>query len=171
MRACISRARSDGIASGLPADGFETGERDGVLTTAGDITETGTRELLIARTIDRFARIDVLINNAGVGLYAPPSTVPIDLTKRMFDVNLFAAAALTQAVLPEMRRRYAGSIVNMGSVGGYSSLPWAVMYCATKFALHAYSDSLRRELRGSGIRVTKVCPGIVDTSFRDHVLA
>ena len=157
--------------SGLPSGGFETGERDGVLITAGDITEAATRERLIARTIDRFSRIDVLINNAGVGLYASPSTVPLDLARRMFDVNLFAAVALAQAVLPDMRRRKAGAIVNVGSVGGYSSLPWAVMYCATKFALHAYSDSLRRELRGSGVCVTKICPGIVDTSFRDHVLA
>jgi short-subunit dehydrogenase len=88
----------------------------------------------------------------------------------MFELNLFAAARMAQAVIPGMRKQGQGTIVNIGSVGGFVSLPWAVMYCASKFALHAYSDSLRRELRGSGLRVLKVCPGIVNTEFRDHVL-
>jgi short-subunit dehydrogenase len=86
-------------------------------------------------------------------------------------VNVFSALALTQLVIPVMRNQGSGTIVNIGSVGGRVSLPWAVMYCSTKWALHCVSDSLRRELQGSGIRVMKVCPGIVDTKFRDHVLA
>jgi short-subunit dehydrogenase len=89
----------------------------------------------------------------------------------MFDVNVFAALALTQLVLPHMRTRKFGAIVNLGSVGGKVSLPWAVMYCATKWALHCIDDSLRRELQATGVRVMKVCPGIVDTKFREHVLA
>src|SRR5205085_1400110 len=116
-------------------------------------------------------RIDVLINNAGVGQYGWPSEVDTEISKRMFDVNVFSALALTQLVIPLMRQRKSGVIVNIGSVGGKVSLPWAVMYCATKWALHCIDDSLRRELREDGISVVKVCPGIVDTKFRDHVLA
>jgi short-subunit dehydrogenase len=126
---------------------------------------------VVKRTIDRFGQIDVLINNAGVGQYGYPTEVDTDISKRMFDVNVFSALALTQLVVPHMRTRHSGTIVNMGSVGGKVSLPWAVMYCATKWALHCIDDSLHRELAGTGIRVTKVCPGIVDTKFRDHVLA
>jgi short-subunit dehydrogenase len=105
-----------------------------------------------------------------VGLYAPPSTVNVELARRMFDVNVFAPLALSQLAIAVMRKQGGGAIVNVGSVGGYVSLPWAVMYCASKFALHAVSDSQRRELAKEGIRVTKVCPGIVDTEFREHVL-
>jgi len=70
-----------------------------------------------------------------------------------------------------MRTQHGGTIVNIGSVVGRVSLPWSVMYCASKFATHAVNDSLRRELQGEGIRVMKVCPGIVNTRFRENVLA
>lgn len=70
-----------------------------------------------------------------------------------------------------MRSCRTGVIVNVGSAGGRVALPWAAMYCASKFAVHAINDSLHRELRGDGIVVAKVCPRIVDTKFRDHVLA
>ena len=84
---------------------------------------------------------------------------------------MFAPLRLAQLVTPIMRRQGGGFIVNIGSVGGGVSLPWAALYCASKFALHAVNDSLRRELAGDGIHVMKLCPGIVATGFRDHVLA
>lgn len=87
--------------------------------------------------------------------------------RRLFDVNVFAALALAQLVAPVLRRNHAGFIVNIGSVGGKVSLPWAAIYCASKFALHAINDSLRRELSTDD----KVCPGIVETHFREHVLS
>jgi short-subunit dehydrogenase len=139
--------------------------------TTGDITNPETRRATVDRTLEQFGRIDVLINNAGVGQYGFPAEVDTEISKRLFDVNVFSALALTQLVIPHMRGRNAGLIVNMGSVGGKVSLPWAVMYCASKWALHCVDDSLRRQLDGTGIRVMKVCPGIVDTKFRDHVLA
>ena len=172
-KACAMLLRQRGAKvslSGLETPEFQSGEIDGTLITTGDITDPSARQELVSRTINRFSRIDVLINNAGVGLYATPSEVPTDLSKRLFDINVFAAASLAQETIPHMKRLGRGMIIHMGSVGGYVSLPWAVMYCASKFALHAYSDSLRRELNGTGIHVMKVCPGIVNTDFRKHVL-
>ena len=126
---------------------------------------------MVKRAIDCFGRVDVLINNVGVGQYGFPTEVDTEISKRMFDVNVFSPLALTQLVVPYMRAKQSGTIVNIGSVGGKVSLPWAVMYCASKWAVHCVDDSLHRELLGTGIRVLKVCPGIVDTKFRDHVLA
>ncbi len=141
------------------------------IVTAGDITDSAARRAVVEQTLDHFGRIDVLINNAGVGQYGFPTEVDTEISKRMFDINVFSALALTQLVIPYMRAQKSGLIVNIGSVGGKVSLPWAAMYCATKWALHCIDDSLRRELAGTGIRVMKVCPGIVDTRFREHVLA
>jgi short-subunit dehydrogenase len=155
----------------LPSEDFRESESDSQLIIPGDITSEKTRTEVVERTMARFGRIDVLINNAGVGQYGYPTEVDTEISKRIFDINVFSALALTQLVVPHMRARKSGTIVNMGSVGGKVSLPWAVMYCATKWALHCVDDSLRRELSGTGIRVMKVCPGIVDTKFRDHVLA
>jgi len=155
----------------LPSDTFQTSEiTDRSVQTAGDITNAETRRVVVQRTMDRFGRIDILVNNVGVGQYGWPSEVDTDVSNRMFDVNVFAPLALTQIVVPEMRRRQSGTIVNLGSVGGKVSLPWAVMYCATKYATHCIDDSLRRELSMEGIHVMKVCPGVVATNFRDHVL-
>jgi short-subunit dehydrogenase len=155
----------------LPGAGFQDNTTSDTLSFAGDITDETFRRRVVSKTLETFGRIDILINNAGVGLYAPPSSVDIELTKRLFDINVFAPLALTQLVIPQMRARRGGTIVNVGSVGGRVSLPWAVMYCASKFAIHAVNDSLRRELSRDGIHILKICPGIVDTGFRDHVLA
>jgi short-subunit dehydrogenase len=141
-----------------------------VRVATGDITDKHVRRRYVEETISQFGRIDALINNAGIGLYASPSCLSIDLFRRLFEVNVAAPLALAQLVIPIMRRQGAGVIVNIGSVAGSVSLPWASGYCASKFAMHALSDSLRRELRGHGIRVVKICPGIVDTRFRERGL-
>jgi short-subunit dehydrogenase len=159
------------VLNALPGEGFESGESESVVKVAGDIASAQTRAEIVDRAMARFGRIDVLINNAGVGQYGYPTEVDTEISKRMFDINVFAPLALAQLVIPHMRAQKSGTIVNIGSVGGKVSLPWAVMYCATKWALHCVDDSLHRELMGTGIRVMKVCPGIVDTKFRDHVLA
>lgn len=155
----------------LPSEEFTDGESDAQIIVAGDITSSAFRSTLVDRTVKRFGGIDVLINNAGVGQYGYPTEVDVEIARRIFDVNVFSALALTQLVVPHMRARQSGVIVHMGSVGGRVSLPWAVMYCASKWALHCVDDSLRRELQGCGIHVMKVCPGIVATKFRNHVLA
>jgi NAD(P)-dependent dehydrogenase (short-subunit alcohol dehydrogenase family) len=172
--ACVKAFRAENarlVLNALP-DGLldRFAAQKDTLLCPGDLTDTAVRQKFVDLALERFGRVDVLVNNAGVGLYAPPSTVPIDLARRMFDLNVFVPLALGQLVMPHMRQQRSGAIVNVGSVGGYVSLPWAVMYCASKFALHAVNDSQRRELLRDGVRVSKVCPGIVETDFRDHVL-
>lgn len=154
----------------LPGN-FQDYETGTTVATAGDLTLPKTRERVMENTLRKFGRVDILINNAGVGQYGYPSEADPEISKYIFDVNVFSALALTQLAIPSMRRAGSGVIVNMGSVGGKVSLPWAVMYCATKWAMHCVDDSLRRELNPFGIHVMKVCPGIVATNFRDHVLA
>jgi short-subunit dehydrogenase len=157
-------------ATALPGTDLDRLAGPNVSIVPGDITSENVRRDIVEQTLARFRKIDVLVNNAGVGLYTPPTAVPQDLMRRLFDVNVFAALALTQAVIPSMRRLGSGSIVNIGSVAAFSSLPWAAAYSASKSALHSFNDALRRELRKDGIRVIKICPGIVDTPFRSNVL-
>jgi len=143
----------------------------GVVITAGDITSDQTRETVVHRTLASYGRIDVLINNAGVGLYGLPTEVPSALFSRLLEVNVVAPLALAQLVLPVMLDQGAGTIVTMGSVAARVALPWAAAYSASKSALGAVHDSLRLELRGSPVHLLNVCAGIVDTEFRNHVLA
>ena len=138
------------------------------LSTPGDITDAAFRTRLVDSTLQRFGRIDILVNNAGAGLYWPPSAAPLDEVRRMFELNFFAPLALTQLVLPRMRERASGRIVNVSSIGGEVVLPWISLYCASKFALSALTSALRSELSGSGIRAMTVFPGYVATDFKSH---
>ncbi len=140
------------------------------LSTIGDITDKRVREIAVEKTLSAYGRIDVLINNAGVGLYAPATGVTRELFFRLIDVNVYAPLALAQLVLPLMRAQQSGSIVTIGSVAGSVALPWTAGYSASKAALHAIHDSLRREVRNTPVHLMKVAPGIVDTDFRAHVL-
>jgi short-subunit dehydrogenase len=172
--ACVSKFLANGwdvSVLALPGLDMDRLTADGVLATTGDITCAGTRQAAVERTLNAHGRIDVLVNNAGVGLYSPATEVPVDSFGRLLEVNVLAPLALAQMVIPVMLRQSSGTIVTMGSVAGCVSLPWAAAYCASKSALHAIHDSLRRELRGSSIHLIKVCPGIVNTRFREHVLA
>jgi short-subunit dehydrogenase len=134
---------------------------------AGDLMSEAFRRTLISSAVERFGRIDVLVNNAGVGLYAPAHRAPDDLVRTMFELNLFAPMDLIRRAVPHMRD---GAIVNVGSIAGKMTLPWFTMYSASKYALGALSDGLRIELRQLGIRVMQFCPGYVKTGFQQHVL-
>jgi short-subunit dehydrogenase len=171
--ACVRRFLNIGwrvCATALSGSDLNALSGRNVLIVPGDITADATRHEIVGRTLAQYNRIDVLVNNAGVGLYDVASSVSIELSRRLFEVNVFAALAMAQLVIPIMRDIGEGVIVNIGSVGGYSSLAWAPTYCASKFALHALNDALRRELRKDNIHVMNVSPGIIDTGFRKNVL-
>ena len=113
---------------------------------------------------------DNLVNNAGFGLYGPMEDLPIDDARYQFEVNLFGLARLTQLVLPSMRARRAGRIVNISSIGGKIHLPLGSWYHATKHALEGWSDCLRAELKPFGIDVIIIEPGLLRTEFGDVTL-
>lgn len=111
--------------------------------------------------------VDVLVNNAGFGLYGPVEEIGIDEARYQFEVNLFGAARLTQLLLPAMRARRAGHIVNITSMGGKMYSILGAWYHATKHAMEGWSDCLRLEVAGFGIKVVIVEPGVIETGFGD----
>jgi short-subunit dehydrogenase len=151
-------------------DGLRRAAPD-ALITPGDLTRDDTRQLVVERTLERFGRIDILVNNAGAGLYLPAWSAPVEEARRMFELNFFAPLELIRLVVPHMRQRRSGSIVNVGSVAGKATLPWLTLYSATKSALGSLTEGLRMELRGSGLHAMLVCPGYVVTGFQSHVPA
>lgn len=137
------------------------------LLVAGDLTSDATRVAIVERTIERFATLDGLINNAGRGSYYAPSLAPLDDARSLFELNFFAPLHLAQMATPWLRRTR-GSLVNIGSIAGQISLPWLPVYSASKFALASLSTSQRIELRRHGVHVMSVFPGYVKTAFQDH---
>ena len=111
--------------------------------------------------------VDVLVNNAGFGLYGPVEDVGLDEARYQFEVNVFGPARLTQLLLPAMRKKGSGTIVNITSMGGKIYTPLGGWYHATKHALEGWSDCLRLELAPFGIRVVIVEPGLIETAFGD----
>lgn len=147
----------------------QVGGKDALLT-AGDLLDPATRACAVERTIDRFGRIDVLINNAGAGLYAPSHVTPIDEVRRLWELNFFAPLDLIQRSVVFMKQQRSGVIVNVGSIAGKMTLPWFTLYSASKYAIGSLTDGLRMELRAHGIHTLTVCPGYVNTRFQENVL-
>lgn len=114
--------------------------------------------------------IDVLINNAGLGVMAPMTSVPMDKVRASFEVNVFGMVAMTQSVVPGMIERGWGRIINVSSIAGKLASPLTSPYCMTKHAVEAYTVSLRGELALHGIDVCKVNPGPYDTGFNDRMV-
>ena len=138
---------------------------------AGDLLDGSFRATVVERAAAEMGRVDILINNAGIGLYQPAETASLDLTRRMFDLNFFAPLELAQQAVAIMRTQGTpAAVVNVSSIAGRMALPWFTLYSASKFALCAFSSGLRMELAGSGIHVMGVLPGYVKTGFQDHVL-
>jgi len=122
---------------------------------------------VVDQTVERFGRVDVLVNNAGVMLLSPASQRLVDEWDRMIDVNIKGVLYGVAAVLPVMNRQGSGQIINVSSIGGLSVVPTAAVYCATKYAVRAISDGLRQE--NDRIRVTCVYPGVVESELADTI--
>lgn len=118
--------------------------------------------------VERCGRIDVLVNNAGYGLLGPLEMIPEQRIKHQFDVNVFGMVRLCQLVLPQMRERRDGVIINISSVAGKVSYALGGAYCATKHAIEAMSDALRLEVAPFGVRVVVIEPGTIDTKFYEN---
>ena len=133
----------------------------GARLLALDVTNEASIAAALQTVDQETGRIDVLINNAGYGSYGALEDVPLEEARRQFEVNIFGLARLTQLVIPTMRARRSGRIVNISSVGGKLGEPFGSWYHATKFALEGLSDSLRMELRQFGIDVVVIEPGAI----------
>jgi NAD(P)-dependent dehydrogenase (short-subunit alcohol dehydrogenase family) len=130
-----------------------------------DVTDAAQRAAAVADALERFGRIDVLVNNAGRTQVGAIEETSDEELRSLFELHFFAPAALTRAVLPHMRERGGGAIVQMSSVGGQVTAPGFGAYCATKFALEALTETLRDEVAGFGIRTLIVEPGAFRTGL------
>ena len=139
----------------------------GITTLALDVTdETSMAEAVAAVEADAGA-LGALINNAGYGLYGTVEQVPMAEIRRQFETNFFGLVRLTQLVLPGMRGRRGGRILNVSSMGGRATLPGGAFYHASKYAVEAFSDALRMEVAQFGIEVVLIEPGPVKTPWND----
>lgn len=140
-----------------------------VLTLPLDVTEPAARAAAVRKIIARFGRIDVLANIAGRGSLGAVEEFSPDQLRAQMEINFFAAAELTREVLPTLRTQRSGHILNLTSIGGLISIGGFGAYCASKFALEAWSEALADEVAGIGIRVTLVEPGNFRTEFAGDV--
>jgi len=140
-------------------------------TLALDVTDEQSMQSAVKRVQAEAGAVGVLVNNAGYSQGGAIETVPLDAVRRQFETNVFGLVRLTQLALPAMRAQRWGKVVNVGSMGGRVSFPGAGHYHATKHALEAISDALRFELRGFGIDVILLEPGLITTEFGETASA
>ena len=154
-RTVVATARNPGTLSGLAGRGLRT--------LALDVTD----ESSMRAAVDAAGPIDVLVNNAGYGLYGTVEQLPMAEIRRQFETNFFGLVRLTQLVLPGMRAAGGGRILNVSSMGGRATLPGGAFYHASKYAVEALSDALRMEVAQFGIDVVLIEPGPVRTPWND----
>jgi short-subunit dehydrogenase len=155
------RDRLDAIAQDIERAGGRA------LAVAGDVTCASDLDAVVAQTVDRFGRLDVMLCNAGYGVYGAIDQIDPAKMRRMMDVNYFGTVLAARAALPVFRRQRAGHVIIVSSVAGRRGIPYMGAYAATKFAQVGLGESLRAELRGSGIHVTLVFPISTRTEFFD----
>ncbi|KAK7330927.1 hypothetical protein VNO77_25133 [Canavalia gladiata] len=140
-------------------------ESDNIETLELDVSSDQSVASAVDTVISKCGRIDILINNAGIGSTGPLAELPLDTIRKAYEINTLGQLRMVQHVAPHMAMQRSGSIVNVGSVVGKVSTPWAGSYCASKAAVHAMSHSLRLELRPFGINVVLVMPGSVRSNL------
>lgn len=159
-------ARGDAVlATARSTDGLKDLATAGAAVAALDVTDAAQRDAAVASAIERFGRIDVLVNNAGRTQVGAVEETTDEELGALFDLHFFGPAALTRAVLPHMRRQGGGAIVQMSSVGGQVTAPGFGAYCATKFALEGLTETLRDEVAPFGVHTLIVEPGAFRTGL------
>ena len=148
-----------------PAQAGDLAALSGVLVTRLDVTDSASVAAAVDAAHARFGAIDVLLNNAGYGAYGPLEAFDMDGIRRQFDTNVIGLLEVTKAVLPSMRARGKGMIVNISSIGGRMTFPLGTLYHGTKFAVEGLSEALHYELEPLGLRVKIVEPGMIATDF------
>ncbi len=141
------------------------GEQPNLLAVKVDVTREEDAVEAARQGVERFGRIDVLVNNAGYGLLGAVEETSVAEAKANFDTNVFGLLAVTRAVLPQMRRQRSGHVINISSLGGYSAYHGWGVYGASKFAVEGITEAMAQELTPLGIHVTVVEPGFFRTDF------
>jgi short-subunit dehydrogenase len=136
-----------------------------VLVVPTDMAQPEQVKRLAQQALDQFGRVDVVVNNAGYGQMGPIELQPLAAVQRQFEVNLWGAIGLIQALIPTLRDQGAGRIINVSSIAGRTAFPFGGLYSASKFALESLSDTLRMELEPFNIQVSVIEPGPVSTEF------
>jgi NAD(P)-dependent dehydrogenase (short-subunit alcohol dehydrogenase family) len=140
-------------------------QRDGVTFLPLDVTDDRSVAVAVSEVLGRSGRIDVLVNNAGLGIAGAAEESSVEQARALFETNLFGSMRTIRAVLPHMREQGSGRIINLSSVLGLVPSPFGALYAATKHAMEGYSESLDHEVREHGVRVLLVEPGYTRTSF------
>jgi NADP-dependent 3-hydroxy acid dehydrogenase YdfG len=165
-RVVLAARRADELEAQVQAIRRGGGEAMAIPT---DVADSNQVSLLVERTVASFGRVDVLVNNAGAGWLRPLASSSPDEVARLLEVNLLAAMLLTRAVLPGMLERHHGAIISVGSLSGRVAME--PVYSATKYGLRGFSLALRRQVVGSGVSVSLVSPGNIETAMTEHVAA
>ena len=132
-----------------------------------DVSDENSVDRFVSRVQDEFGRVDILVNNAGIGCFAPVDELPLSSFDEMLATNVRGLFLMTRTVVPQMKQRGSGHIINVASTAAKNGVPNGSAYAGTKHAVLGISKSLMLELRDHGIRVTVVCPGSVATEFFD----
>jgi 3-oxoacyl-[acyl-carrier protein] reductase len=168
MNVCIGARKADEIKETVNALTFD-GEDDfdvGCITGAAcDVRVYEECEALVAHAVEEFGGVDVLVNNAGIGLFKPVEETTPEEFRSVVETNLFGVFYCCRAAIPEMKRRGGGYIVNISSLAGANPHPRMAAYNASKFGLNGFSEALMQEVRHDKIKVSYVMPGSVNTEF------
>ena len=169
---CVATARREDALNSLAEEAGEIGRKTGakIEVVAGDITDSAVREALRSRAVSAFGGLDAVVNNAGVGAFGRFDEGDGDRLRRIMEVNFFAVADMTRESLPLLKEGNKSIIVNVGSILGHRAIPRMHEYCCSKFALRAFSESLRVELTTVGVDLLLVSPGTTETEFYDQVI-
>ena len=171
----VSSGIGRAVANAFAAKGFEvfgtsrnpqrTEPVPGVELIQLDVADDASVAAAVSTVLQRAGRIEILVNNAGVGVFGAAEETSIAQAQQLFDTNFFGLVRLTREVLPHLRAQGSGRIINIGSVLGFLPSPYGSFYAASKHAVEGYSESLDHETREFGVRVSVVEPGYTNTSF------
>jgi short-subunit dehydrogenase len=156
------------VATARRVESLEELRTKGIRTEKLDVTDEREAERVVQSVLQNEGHIDILVNNAGYGLFGPTVELPDDELAKQFETNVFAPLRLIRLVATSMKSRGHGLIINIGSISGFVTTPFAGAYCASKAALHSLSDALRMELSPFGIRVMTVQPGGIQSEFGNN---
>ncbi|MEU8976240.1 oxidoreductase [Streptomyces monashensis] len=154
---------------GTSRNAAKAASREGVTFLDLDVSSDSSVATLVQQVIDRFGRIDVLVNNAGIGSSGATEESSLAQHQRVFDINVFGVIRMTKAVLPHMRAQGRGRIINLSSIYGLIPQPYMAAYIASKHAVEGYSESVDHEVREFGVRVLLVEPGGTNTAFEGNL--